>query len=373
MQILGAILSWAVAAVLLCSGALKLARSSDFHRSMVSLRLPEPLIRDRAFARVFPYVELGLGALILLLPPGWVLVPLVAATALFAAFVIVVTRAVRFAEPASCNCFGGLGADQVGRSTVARNGVLLAVALLAVVLHTAPAAWASGRWGGVAYLSPALFATALAAGLVVYRNRREQRVRRRTITSLTVRNRAGEVLPITELQDPPSYVVFFSPGCGACSQAIEEFRWWPHALPDDHDLVPVLCGTPEQFEPFPQFAAMLDHAWYDPAMDFYRAVGGSGTPAGTLIDAQHPLGNGTVAGIPLLRELIWTPEFTARYRTESQVGGDERARQLARDALIEGGWDPAWLEHAEIVLTNETGQQVVLPPAGQEAADRLTP
>lgn len=373
MQMLGAVLSWVVATVLLCSGALKLGGHREFYKSMLSLGLPSWTTRSYTFARTFPYVELGLGALVLVLPRGWVLLPLAAATLLFAAFLVVVVRAVRSAVPARCNCFGGLGADELGPRTIVRNALLVALALAALVAHSAPASVATERIGGAAYPLPAVLGAVVAGAMVLYRNRRRSGARHRAISTLTVHNRAGDVLPISELQDPPSYVVFFSPGCGACAQAIGEFRWWPHALPDGYDLVPVLCGTPEQFAAFPEFEPLLDHAWYDPQLAFYRAVGGEGTPAGILIDRDHPLGDGAVAGIAPLRELIWTPEFTQRYWEESQMSGDDRARQLARQALIDGGWDPEWLNHAEVVLTNDAGEQVVLPPAGGQGSDSLTP
>ena len=364
MDILGAIISWAVAAVLISSGALKLGRHREFFKSMQSLRLPAWLLRDYTFAKAFPFIEIGLGALIVLLPEPWQLIPLALATALFAAFLVVIVRAVRSAVPASCNCFGGLGADEVGPRTVARNVGFVVLSLLALVLHAAPASVAADRLGGWAYVLPALLAAAVAGGLVLYRNNAEQRTERDLITNLTLQNRDGEHLPIRELQDPPSYVVFFSAGCGACSQAVQEFRWWPHAMADGYDLVPVFTGSPEQFAMFPEFEALLEHAWYDPEMTFYKAVGGAGTPAGTLIDADHPLGNGAVSGLGALRELIWTEEFTQERKREIESGRDDRAREMARQALIDGGWDPAWVDFAEIKLTNDDGREIIVNPGG---------
>lgn len=363
MQILGAFVSWALAAVLMSSGALKLGRHRAFFKSMQTLGLPAPLLRDYTFARAFPYLELTLGALILLLPGAWAVIPLALATALFVAFLVIIGRAARSGVPASCNCFGGLGADAVGPRTVARNVGFVLLALLALLLHTAPASVAADRFGGWAYPLPAVLAAVVAAALVLYRNRVEHRAQRSLTDNLVVTNRAGEQLPIRELQDPPSYVVFFSPGCGACSQTVQEFRWWPHAMAEGYDLVPVFAGTPEQFALFPEFEPLLDYAWYDPQMEFYRAVGGSGTPAGTLIDADHPLGNGAFAGITALRELIWTPEFTRQRQHESEIRRDDEAREMARQALVDGGWDPAWVDYAEITLTNDDGRQITVQPA----------
>ncbi|KYH43752.1 MauE/DoxX family redox-associated membrane protein [Branchiibius sp. NY16-3462-2] len=372
MDILGAILAWAVAAVLIASGALKLGRHREFFKSMQTLGLPASLLRDYTFAKAFPFIEIGLGALIVLLPKPWQLIPVALATGLFVAFLVVIVRAARSAVPASCNCFGGLGADEVGPRTVARNVGFVVLSLLALILHAAPASVAAERLGGWAYVLPALLAAGVAGGLVLYRNNAEQRTERDLITNLTLQNRDGEHLPIRELQDPPSYVVFFSAGCGACSQTVEEFRWWPHAMADGYDLVPVFTGSPEQFAMFPEFEALLDHAWYDPQMTFYKAIGGNGTPAGTLIDKDHPLGNGAVSGRDELRALIWTEEFTRERKREVESGRDDRAREMARQALIDGGWDPAWVDFAEIKLTNDDGREIVVNPAApvvEDAAD----
>lgn len=369
MDILGGIISWAVAAVLISSGALKLGRHREFFKSMQTLGLPAWLLRDYTFAKVFPFLEMALGALIVLLPKPWQLVPVALATVLFVAFLVVIVRAVRSAVPASCNCFGGLGADEIGPRTVARNVGLVVLALLALLLHAAPASVAADRLGGWAYVLPAVLAAAVAGGLVLYRNNAESRVEQDLINNLTVQTRDGEHLPVRELQDPPSYVVFFSAGCGACSQAVEEFRWWPHAMAEGYDLVPVFTGSPEQFAMFPEFEALLEHAWYDPEMKFYKAIGGNGTPAGTLIDPGHPLGNGAVAGIGALRNLIWTEEFTQQRRRETESSRDDHAREMARQALIDGGWDPAWVDFAEIKLTNDDGQEITVNPGGPSVAE----
>lgn len=361
MDILGAIVSWAVAAVLISSGALKLGRHRDFFKSMQSLRLPAWLLRDYTFAKAFPFVEIGLGALIVLLPKPWQLIPVALATALFVGFLLVIVRAVRSAVPASCNCFGGLGADEVGSRTVIRNVGFVVLSALALILHAAPASVAADRLGGWAYVLPAVLAAAVAGGLVIYRNNAERRTERDLINNLTLQSRDGDHLPIQELQDPPSYLVFFSAGCGACSQAVEEFRWWPHAMAEGFDLVPVFTGSPEQFAMFPEFEALLDHAWYDPEMKFFRAVGGTGTPGGTLVDKDHPLGHGAVAGIGPLRDLIWTDEFKAERARQAEVSSEDRATEMARNAILEAGYDESAMENAQIVLTSsETGEQLIL-------------
>ena len=78
--------------------------------------------------RLLPYGELVLAAFLLLSPGGWYVVATTATLLLFAAYFLVILRAVRLPYPVSCSCFGRLGLGEVTGWTLARNGVLLALA-----------------------------------------------------------------------------------------------------------------------------------------------------------------------------------------------------------------------------------------------------
>ena len=120
-----------LAVVLLVSGAAKLFDRLATSDMFVALQVP--LVPAGLGAAVLPWAEIVLGVALLLVR-GPLLVLATAATVLvFAAYWLVVARAMRFDPPVSCSCFGRLGGHRVDGSTLARNTLLLGLALLAVV------------------------------------------------------------------------------------------------------------------------------------------------------------------------------------------------------------------------------------------------
>lgn len=82
-------------------------------------------------ARPVPLVEIALGALVAArVTPPW---PASMAIVLLVLFSAVVWRASRLEQPPACACFGSFGRRPVGRGHLARNGVLLALAVIAAL------------------------------------------------------------------------------------------------------------------------------------------------------------------------------------------------------------------------------------------------
>lgn len=121
-----------LAVVLVVSGLAKLRAPEASADAFVALRLPAALARLGA-ARVLPWAELALALGLLLAPGVGAVVVAVAVTALMAAYLVVVARALGFGEPVHCACFGDLGLGLVTRVTVARNTLLVALGAVAVV------------------------------------------------------------------------------------------------------------------------------------------------------------------------------------------------------------------------------------------------
>jgi len=121
-----------LALVLLVSAAAKLRDPEDTVAVFGRLELPRLLLTLRA-PRLLPYGELGVAALLVLLPgPGYVVATSLALV-LFGCYLVVVLRALRFDHPVRCGCFGRLGLGWVTRQTAVRNTVLVLVALVAWV------------------------------------------------------------------------------------------------------------------------------------------------------------------------------------------------------------------------------------------------
>ena len=305
---IGALLTWLAGAVLVTSGVLKFGTAKSFQVTLSQFGLPRWTWQDQRFARAFPWLEVLLGLGAILLPNPWQLIPVIGILALFVGFLVVVIRVSRRPTPVSCNCFGGLGDDTVSTRTIVRNAVLVALALAAIAAHRSPASVVSDRLSGWCYPVPALLALAVAGALVVWRSVAARRKRDRLIRTLTVQDVDGNELPITEFQDPPTFLVFFAPGCGACHALVDDFRWWPHLLKDGFDLQPVFLGAPEQFAGLEKFAPLAPHAWYA-TTEVARVMGITGTPGAAMIDAEHPLGGQGIAGYGAIRNLVLRPDW----------------------------------------------------------------
>jgi uncharacterized membrane protein YphA (DoxX/SURF4 family) len=110
-------------AVLLLSGAAKLAAGPRWAAQAAALGSPAIAVP------VVPWVEVALGSL--LVTGVWRPVVAVVSAALLAAFtVLLVVRLVQGRRP-PCACFGAWSTRPVGYGSVARNLVLIALALLA--------------------------------------------------------------------------------------------------------------------------------------------------------------------------------------------------------------------------------------------------
>lgn len=120
------------AAVLILSGIAKAREPEATQDAFTALRLPRALADSPAPA-LLPWAEIALGAL-LLVTRGWPLaLGLLATLGLFLAYWVIIKRALGFAEPVSCNCFGKIGDHSVSPRTLVRNTLLVGTALAGLV------------------------------------------------------------------------------------------------------------------------------------------------------------------------------------------------------------------------------------------------
>ena len=115
-----------VAAVLLVAGVLKLARPNEWRTQAAGLGVPVVV------AAVVPFVEIGLGATLLVQwrrhIVAWI------AVALFVAFTALLGLRLAQGQRPPCACFGSLSSRPIGAPTIVRNAVFLAIAVLAAIL-----------------------------------------------------------------------------------------------------------------------------------------------------------------------------------------------------------------------------------------------
>ena len=115
-----------VAVVLLVAGVSKLAKPDEWRAQSAGLGVPWWLVRP------VPFVEIGLGALLLV----QVQRPLVAwcAAVLFAAFTGLLGLRLAQGRRPPCACFGSLSAKPIGPGHLLRNALFILLALLAALL-----------------------------------------------------------------------------------------------------------------------------------------------------------------------------------------------------------------------------------------------
>ena len=117
---------WLVAGVLTLAGFSKLQDAASTAQSLKEFGVPEALARQGA--RLLPWFELCLAALLLLPQVAWLAA--VAAAMLLAAFTVAVSVALMRGQHPSCNCFGQVRARPIGPATALRNTFFTACAVL---------------------------------------------------------------------------------------------------------------------------------------------------------------------------------------------------------------------------------------------------
>ena len=124
VDVIGRIASIALGVMFVVSGGFKLADGPAWPKMAADLGVRRPL------AHAVPWYEIVLGALLIAgIVSPWAEI---AATVTLLAFTVVIILRLRDGSRPPCACFGSRSKRPLGRRQVARNVVLLAVAVLAV-------------------------------------------------------------------------------------------------------------------------------------------------------------------------------------------------------------------------------------------------
>ena len=232
-----------LALVLAISGAAKARVPVAVRRAFSDLRVPAPLNR-RWIRTAFPAAE-ALLALALLAAPG-VAAPAAATLAvlLFGTYWLLIRRALGFEAPVACACFGEADAAPVTRRTLARNTVLLLLAVLWWALSwiaSAPALLGRFSLADWLWLAAAL---AGAAVLLLTRPAAKDRARQaaeaegerpgapeRGTTSRpgASSSPSARFLPAS-VHDDARLLLHLSPGCASCARVLRQAPVWAERL-----------------------------------------------------------------------------------------------------------------------------------------------
>ena len=299
------------AAVLIVSGAAKLRQPDDL-AGWDSLGVPKSLQRSWLL-KLHPWGEIGLGAVLLVFGGPIGTLASVGALGLMVAYLLLVVRAVRAGEDASCACFGTR--KRVTAATIVRNSwyVLLAaaaavtagnnpllggplralegaewlwtVAIIAAVATVILTMWQAPAPASASAETPSAETTPVDEDLLDY-------VRTRT-PAVPVTLADGSQITLRKLSSAePVMLIALNPGCGPCQEAMEAIPRWREMLPEVSVRM-LLMTEPdsstwvEHTEP----QSVHDPNWYvSESLDSHR------TPAAVLLGADGLLAGGPVVG-----------------------------------------------------------------------------
>ena len=264
----------------------------------------------------------------------------VGALALLLLFVVGISANLARGRKSECHCFGQLHSASAGPKTLARNGVLVAVAavvvwqgrdgaepsalgwiaeltageLVALVLGLVALALLAGQWwfllnllrynGRLLVRLEALEARLSTGGTVPAGNGAQQ------AAGLPVGSEAPEVkLPdlqgnTVELEDfrgEETLVLFWNPGCGFCQQMLPDLKEWDEDRPEDAPKLLVVSAGTEEASRKMGLSSMVVLAQH---FAVGQAFGASGTPSGVLVDAEGKVASDLAVGAPAVLELV---------------------------------------------------------------------
>ncbi|HEU4658413.1 MAG TPA: TlpA family protein disulfide reductase [Capillimicrobium sp.] len=317
------------------AGAAKLADRKGSREALRGFGVPDGAVAPLAVA--LPLAELAIAAA--LLPARTATVAAACALVLLLAFVAAIARAVRRGEAPDCHCFGQLHSEPAGGRTLARNGVLAALAVVVVAAGAgdpgpSAVAWlgdlsgaaavavAAGAFAAVLLVGggAALMAALRAHGRLLLRvedlERQLAAIRSGELAayddageddpgslagqrapSFALPAAAGGVVGLEDLLRPalPALLVFSDPSCGPCRDLMPDVAAW-QAGDADRVVVAVLAtGDAEAVR-----AEAAGHELDRVLLDGDRAVAGSfeahGTPAAVLVSADGTIAAGPAYG-----------------------------------------------------------------------------
>jgi hypothetical protein len=329
-----------LAAVFAVAAAGKLAGRSRTVVTLAEFGVPEPLRRPLAIA--LPVAELAIA--IALLPAATAAWAALAAALLLATFTAAVARVLTQGREVDCNCFGSLGPSRISRWTLARNGLLLALAVgVAIAAQDDPGTSAVAWIGDLDTAGVALLAAGVAVVVAVLNFAFSWQLMRqngRLLNDLeALREGGGAATPTGPQpgQPAPSFVlpalrggglsleellaagrglvvVVTDPGCGACEPLLPAIGRLQRDPETPVPLVMISRGDPDA-----NLAKAGEHG-LDPVLledgfEVSRALGINGAPGAVRLDpagrylAKPSMGTARVES--LLDELTGaTPELT---------------------------------------------------------------
>lgn len=372
-----------LALVFAVAGATKLLDLRGSRRAIADFGVPESLARPAGLG--LPLVEL---AVALALVPGrtaWA--ASLAAVALLATFITGMVLNLARGQKPDCHCFGQLHSEPIGTGSIARNTVLLAMAVFVGVAGRASAGDSAVSWLGtlsgaeqiglaVSLTGLALFA--LQGWLLVNVVQQNGRLLVRLdaletavaglvpkpvappqpahgpapgspAPAFSLQGLYGETMTLEALraQGNPTLLIFTSPGCGPCSALMPDAARWQREARDRLTVALIARGSLEENRSKAAEHALINVLVQD-ANEVAEAYRAPGTPSAVIVGPDGTVAQPMAVGMEPVRALV-----------DGQLGAPPASPQPA----------PVLVPSAPVPTAAQNGHGTDPVAAGQPAPD----
>jgi len=327
-----------LAAVFAVAGAAKLRDRRGTRQAAREFGAPERLAG--LVGLILPLAELTVAGLLLV--PGTVLVGEAGALALLLLFSAAIGIALARGRAPDCHCFGRLHSAPASWRTLVRNGLLAAVAALALSASLArPDRSVFGWVGGlepaeilalaVAAVAIVLLAAGGAALLSLLRSYGKVLVRLEQVEAalreagigvdtgeLPAGLEPGSPAPTFELsavtgdavslgallaRDRPLMLVFTSPSCEPCKSLLPTAAEWQRGRGDELTIAFASSGAPADVRAEAEELGLQD-VLVDEDLGLYSAFRANGTPSAVLVTPDGTIGSWVASGSDSIQQLL---------------------------------------------------------------------
>src|SRR5262245_4433792 len=330
----------ALAGVFAVAGIAKLLDRDGTRKAVVGFGAPERIAGALAIA--LPLAELAVAGL--LLPASTAVYGALGAVALLALFTGAIAVSVARGQAPDCHCFGQLHSAPASWKTLARNGVLLGVGLVALVGSVAEEPKSAVAWiGELSDSELALLAVGATAALVIAVGgaafltlmrsygqvlTRLERVEAALASggfdledameadriglepgtpapTFWAKSLAGESVSRDSLTESgiPSALLFTSPHCGPCQALLPLAAEWQREHAGALNIVLVSDGTTEEIEA-ETVELGLENILLDADRRLYAAFQANGTPSAVIVSADGTIGSWVASGREWIEQLV---------------------------------------------------------------------
>ena len=332
-----------LAAVFVVAGVAKLADRAGSRRAMADFGVPAPLAAP--LGTLLPLAELAVA--VALVPASTAWWGAVGALVLLLLFVAGIGANLARGRKPECHCFGQLRSEPAGWSTLARNGVLAAVAGFVVWWGYSGAGPSAVGWlsdlsvaqvAGLVVGSALLGVVVAQWWLLLYLLRQYGRLLVRVETlegregpeGLPVGDTApdfelpaldGETLTLESLRVPerPVMLLFTDPNCNPCTAMLPDVGRWQEEHSEKLTVALVSRGDPDEnatkASEHELINVLLQADW-----EISEAYGVEATPSAVLVEPDGTIGSPVIEGEDGIRALV----DTVRDHTNREVPSDGR-------------------------------------------------